>query len=441
MDQQAQHILSVLEDAGYAAYCVGGCVRDTLMGRTPSDWDIATAARPEVVKSLFPHTVDTGLKHGTVTVLLDHRPYEVTTYRVEGAYHDSRRPDSVRFVDDIQADLARRDFTVNAMASSPTRGLCDPFGGQADIARRIIRCVGDARTRFTEDALRMLRAVRFAVTLGFTLEADTAAAICACAPRITHISAERIREELNKILLSADPKTGLVLLHQTGLLAQILPEVEACAGVAQHIKYHLYDVFTHTCIVVAHTPPTLPLRWAALLHDVGKPPCKITDEDGVDHFYGHAAKSVQMAREILTRLRFDNATRAAVLTLVEQHDCPIVEEKRAVKRAMRRVGEDWFLPLLALKRADCSGQNPAHTAERPAYYDRLEAMYHAIIADNEAFSLRDLAVNGHDMQALGFCGKEIGAVLDWLLADVLDHPEHNDRATLLALAAAFRDKN
>lgn len=409
------------------------------MGRTPGDWDIATSARPEHVKALFARTVDTGLKHGTVTVLMEGTPYEVTTYRTEGAYADSRHPDHVEFVDDIESDLSRRDFTVNAMAYHPRRGLLDPFGGQADLKDRCIRCVGDPATRFGEDALRMMRAVRFACVLGFAVEPGTQAAICACAPRIADISAERVRDELNKLLLSAKPSRGLRLLLDAGLLEWVLPEVYACVGVEQNIKYHRYDVFGHTCAVVDNVPPKLCVRYAALLHDTGKPRARATDADGVDHFRGHAVFSEELARTAMDRLRLDNHTKERVVRLVRHHDRVIEDNKKAVRRTLSKCGEDLFLDLLALKRGDCLGQNPEHTWHRLAVYDHIEQLYHEVLEAGEAFGVRDLAVNGNDLLAEGLRGRQIGDMLGALLQHVLDCPEDNTREILLDRVRAARD--
>lgn len=434
IDNGAAEIIETLEQAGYSAYCVGGCVRDGLMGRTPNDWDIATSALPAQMQPLFEKTVATGVEHGTITVLLHGSAYEVTAYRIDGEYCDHRHPEEVTFVENISGDLARRDFTVNAMAYHPKKGLLDLFGGQQDIQNHVLRCVGEPERRFTEDALRMLRAVRFAAQLGFSIHADTMRAIDSCGTLIGHVSAERIRDELVKLLLSNDSAGGLHLLEQSGLMAHILPELHACVGVEQHIKYHRFDVFEHTCEVVRNTPPDLSLRMAALLHDIGKPAAKTTDADGIDHFRGHADISAQLTEQILARLKFDNHTKDCVARLVKHHDREILPDKRAVKRAALKVGEDIFLPLLALKRADCLGQNLTHTAYRLNIYNEIERMYWQSKREHEAFGLRDLAVNGNDMKELGLTGSAIGDMLQTLLQHVIDHPAENKRAQLLSHA-------
>lgn len=433
LPNEVRSILHTLHANNYAAYAVGGCVRDSLLGREPLDWDITTAAKPEEIKRIFEKTIDTGIAHGTVTVRMNQKSFEVTTYRIDGEYADSRHPKQVTFTDSICDDLARRDFTVNAMAYNEENGLVDPFGGQADLEHKFIRCVGEPSVRFAEDALRILRAARFCAQLHFTVLPEVQQAMRLQAEGLRKVSAERIREELSKTVLAKQADCGLRLLFDSGVSDVILPELSRCFRTTQNIKYHLYDVGTHTMHVLMNTPKKLALRYAALFHDFGKPAKKTVDEDGTTHFKGHAEVSVELAENIMRRLKFDNKTADAVLRLVKYHDREIVPEKKPVKRAVLDVGEDIFLDLLHLKRGDALGQNLVYTKPRLALYDEIEQIYHRCREEQEAFSLRDLAVNGNDCIALGFCGKEIGALLRGLLEHVLEKPEDNKAEILLQM--------
>ncbi|MBE7048139.1 MAG: HD domain-containing protein [Ruminococcaceae bacterium] len=430
LPQHVQHIIYTLNSAGYGAYAVGGCVRDSLRGKIPADWDIATAAPPDIILTLFPKTIPTGLPHGTVTVLMDGIAYEVTTLRVDGVYEDHRRPEQVTFTDDITEDLSRRDFTMNAMAYHPDLGLIDPFGGRQDIEQKLIRCVGDPLLRFDEDALRMMRAVRFAAQTGFTIHQDILGAIERCASLITAVSAERIRDELMKILLSPRPEQ-VELLHETGLLVFIMPELDRCFFVEQNTRYHCYDVGHHIMVVLHHVPNSPVLRLAALLHDVGKPDRKTTDTEGVDHFRGHEISSAALADVILTRLRVDNNTKTKVIHLIRFHDRRMEETKVSVRRSVAAVGTEQFLDLLSLMRADTKGHHPEHIDNNLRHYDKLEDLYHEIIADDDALKIADLAINGHDVLDLGYQGKKIGTILNYVLEFVLEHPEQNEKSLLL----------
>lgn len=430
LPQDVIHILNTLNQAGYSAYAVGGCVRDMFLNRTPQDWDVTTAAPPEVILSAFAKTVPTGLKHGTVTVVLGGGQYEVTTFRVDGVYADHRKPETVTFTDDICADLSRRDFTMNAMSYHPQTGLVDPFGGREDIEKKLIRCVGDPLIRFDEDALRMLRALRFSAQTGFAIDGKILDAISELAPLLSAVSGERIRDELMKILLT-DRLSVFDIMHQTGLLAVILPEFDRCFGVEQKIKYHIYDVAHHILKVTENVPKEPVLRLAALLHDVGKPEKKTTDENGVDHFKGHDKAGVLLAEDVLSRLRLDNQTKEQVQKLIAYHDRRPAETKVSVRRMVGSLGAELFPALLAIKRADTMGQNPSLFAERMAYLDTLEALYEEIMADGDALTVSDLSINGHDVMALGYQGKEVGAALQKALERVLEHPESNQREELL----------
>ncbi len=431
LPEDVLYIIHTLQEAGWPAYAVGGCVRDCLRGREPADWDIATAALPEQTAALFPRTVPTGIRHGTVTVLAGKNAYEVTTLRVDGVYEDHRRPEQVHFTADIVQDLSRRDFTMNAMAYHPDTGLIDPFDGRGDIARGLIRCVGDPLVRFDEDALRMLRAVRFAAQTGFVVSEDIIRAMTARAELICAVSAERIRDELMKILLSDRPQ-ALERLREAGLLALILPELDRCFSVAQHSKYHCYDVGHHIMEVVRHVPPEPALRLAALLHDIGKPDKKTTDPDGTDHFKGHEAVSAALAEQILTRLRLDNRTKEEVLQLIRFHDRRMAETKASVRRAISAVGADMFPRLLCLMRADAMGQHPDRLADSLRHYEAVEALRSEIMAEGDALQLSDLAIDGRDLLELGYRGPAIGAALSRALDFVLEHPEQNEKALLLS---------
>ena len=426
--------LSMLEDAGYEAFIVGGCVRDALRGITPKDYDITTSALPEETKSVFRdyRVIETGIQHGTVTVMMDGMPLEITTYRTEGTYSDNRHPDSVSFTTSLREDVARRDFTMNAIAYSPVRGLIDHFGGAEDIRGGIIRCVGDPDTRFREDALRMMRGIRFASALGFAIEENTAAAIRENKERISAVSAERIRVELTKLLCGANVKN--VLMDWWDVLGVVIPEILPMHGFDQRTPYHIYDVWEHTAVAVSETPPVTHLRLSALLHDIGKPPSFFTDEKGVGHFYGHPAVSEKMAEEILARLKYDNVTRRRVVTLVREHDRIIEPTETAVKRALFRLTPEVFFNLLIIKRADNLAQSPNYR-DRLATYDRIESMAQDILERNECVSVATLAVNGGDLIAIGMKpGKEIGEMLSLLLEQVIRGDLANDRDELLTYA-------
>lgn len=425
------YILNTLNEAGFSAFAVGGCVRDSLRGKNPDDWDITTAAKPEQVMGLFPRTVPTGLQHGTVTVLVNKNAFEVTTFRVDGEYSDHRRPEQVAFTDDVTEDLSRRDFTMNAMAYHPETGLVDPFGGQKDMEAGLIRCVGDPMVRFDEDALRMMRAVRFAAKTGFCIDKAILTAMQAQKNLILAVSAERIRDELLKTLCSDRPEM-IEILYDTGILALILPEVDRCFSVAQHSKYHIYDVGHHILEVVRNVENKQVLRLAALLHDIGKPDMKTTDEAGFDHFKHHDEKSVALSDNILTRLRLDNHTKETVLRLIRHHDRRMAATKVSVRRAVSRVGADLFPDLLSLMRADAKGQEPVHGKESLLHYDVVEQLFCEIVAEGNALSVKDLAISGHDLMALGFSGPQVGATLKAALEFVLEHPEQNEKEILLS---------
>ena len=427
-----QFCIHSLESAGYATYAVGGCVRDSLLGLNPNDYDLCTAATPEAICQVFADfpLVKAGQKHGTIGVVLEGAVYEITTFRTEGDYADSRHPGWVAFVPNVDQDLARRDFTVNAMAYSPTRGFADPFGGQADLQQGILRAVGDAPLRFTEDALRILRGVRFSVKYGLTPEPMTLEAMVSLSPRLENIAAERIFDELCKLLplLKAED-----LLTFAPILGQIIPELAATLGFQQHNVHHIYDIFTHTAHVVESITPSLPLRWAALLHDIGKVATFTMGEDGPGHFYGHAAKSEELADAILRRLKAPNALRQQVTQLIGLHMTLIVQEPKVVRRWMGRLGSETMELLLQLQEADMESTGTAQAADRNRIVLLRNAMAQ-VQAENACLTLKDLAINGHDLMALGYAGRDIGTTLQRLLEQVLDETLPNEKNALLNAA-------
>ena len=435
LPSQVNTALTLLEEAGHEAYVVGGAVRDLLCGAEIHDWDIATSALPEETEAVFSGfpVLETGLKHGTVTVLLDGMPLEITTYRVEGAYSDHRRPDSVSFTSDLREDLARRDFTVNAMAFHPRRGLADPFGGAEDLRAGLIRCVGGPDRRFKEDALRLLRALRFAAVFGMEIEAATAAALHRNRALLSHVAAERICSELTRLLCGSH--VGMILEKYGDVLSVPMPEIGPLVGFDQRNPHHCFDAWGHTAAVVSAAPPEPALRWAALFHDLGKPACFTLDADGVGHFHGHAAKSRELAGNIMTRLRFDSATREQVLFLVEHHDDHLQPTEGAVKRAIQRFGAHDLMQLIALFRADALGHSPDTARERLAVCDALEELTGRLAGNGDRFTVKDLAVRGGDLLALGYEGPALGAALDALVEAVVFDGVENKKEVLLDFLA------
>ena len=434
MPEAIRAALERLEQAGYEAWLVGGCVRDRLMGRPVHDYDLTTSATPAEVEAVFAgeKVVKTGIAHGTVTVLLCGVPVEITTFRAESGYSDHRHPDAVSFTRSLRDDLARRDFTVNAVAMDARGALCDPFGGQADIRAGILRAVGDPAERFSEDALRILRALRFSSVLGFAIEENTAAAFAQLRGQLAYVSAERIYTELTKLLCGGNVRA--VLMNYIDTLGEVLPELLPMRGFDQRNYHHVYDVLEHTARVVEGVPALPHLRWAALFHDAGKPACFTLDAKGVGHFYGHAEVSRTLAEGALRRLKADNATREAADLLIHWHDVPVEPTAPAVRRMLRKLGEAGFRDLLALKRADNLAQNPAYQ-DRLKTYDALEALAEQILAENQAFRLKDLAINGEDLLALGMApGPAMGQLLNRLLDEVVSDRLPNDREALLAAA-------
>lgn len=437
LPETVKEIIARLNARGHEAYAVGGCVRDSVMGVEPEDWDVTTSATPGEVKACFERVVETGAAHGTVTVNYGGMPVEVTTFRVDGAYSDSRHPDSVTFTRCLEDDLARRDFTINAMAFHPRSGIVDPFGGQGDIRRKCVRCVGDAHMRFEEDALRILRALRFASALGFTLDAGTAEALCLRRGSLTRIAAERVQSELNKLLCGKAVRP--VMEAYAGVIGVVLPEILPCVGFEQHSVYHCYDVYGHTLRALEQVDPQKKLRLAVLLHDIGKPASFTMDKDGRGHFYGHAHQSVALAQKILSRLKYDNATQNRVLTLVKYHDADIQPEKPSVKRWMRLIGAEAFEQTLEVMRADALAQQAQSGRKRLERIAQVKAACEAVLANGECYELSGLALKGGDLLEAGIAeGPALGGLLVGLLERVIDGELPNEREALLQAAKGYK---
>lgn len=431
LPDKVHHIINTLEEAGYEAYAVGGCVRDSILGREPDDWDITTSAKPEEIKRLFPRTVDTGIKHGTVTVLLGGEGFEVTTYRIDGVYEDGRHPSEVTFTASLKEDLRRRDFTINAMAYNARSGLVDLYGGLADMENRVIRCVGNAGERFDEDALRMLRAVRFSAQLAYRIEEATGEAVKALAPNLQKISAERIQVELVKLVTSPNPDY-LRTAYELGITAQILPEFDLCMETPQRHKHHCYDVGEHILHSMIGVGPDKVMRLGMLFHDIGKPQTLTIDPDGTTHNKRHPYEGEKITRKVMRRLKFDNDTTDKVTKLVLYHDYDIAPTEAGVRRAINRMGEDIFAMIFAVRRADIAAQSDYMREEKLAKVAYIEKLYSEIMARKDAVTLKDLAISGNDLIAEGMPpGRQIGETLSALLERVLDDPSLNKREILL----------
>lgn len=430
LPEDVKKIIEIIEKAGYEAYAVGGCVRDSLLLRNPNDWDITTSAKPEKVKELFKKTIDTGIEHGTVTVMMHHVGYEVTTYRIDGEYEDARHPKNVTFTSNLIEDLKRRDFTINAMAYNDRSGIVDAFDGISDLEKGIIRAVGNPRERFDEDALRMMRAVRFSAQLGYSIEEDTKKAIQELSINLQKISAERIQVELVKLVSSNHPEK-MRDLYETGITAVILPEFDKAMVTAQNNPHHCYTVGEHIIQSMAASDADKNIRLAMLYHDIGKPACLTTDEKGIDHFYGHPEVSGQICKASLRKLKFDNDTIHTVVQLVTHHDYQILPEKKYVRRAMNRIGKDIFPLLLKVKQADLHAQSTYQREEKQEKLDEICALYKEIVQENECVDLKGLAVTGSDLIAWGMKpGRELGEMLSQLLAIVIDDPGKNRKEAL-----------
>ncbi|MEG0354155.1 MAG: CCA tRNA nucleotidyltransferase [Lachnospiraceae bacterium] len=431
LPEKVNHIIKTIQAAGYEAYAVGGCIRDSILGRMPEDWDITTSAMPMQVKELFYRTFDTGIEHGTVTVVLEKESFEVTTYRIDGEYEDNRHPKEVTFTRNLMEDLLRRDFTMNAMAYNEETGLVDGFSGRKDLENQVIRCVGNAAERFGEDALRMLRGVRFAAQLGFTMESETKVAIQALAPTLSCISAERIQMELIKMLVSPRPEM-LEMAYELGITKVILPEFDDMMETEQETKHHQYNVGEHTLESMKAISADKVLRLTMLLHDVGKPVMKTVDSFGVAHFKGHDLKSEELAKRILRRLKMDNDTTEKVCHLVRYHDYRMPAKPVYVRRAMNKIGKELFPAYLEVRKADLAAQSDYLRKEKEENIRGVEACYLEILEKQQCVSLKELAVSGRDLIEVGMSpGAKLGEMLQQLLEKVIEEPDRNQKEALL----------
>lgn len=439
---KAKYIIDTLENAGYEAYVVGGCVRDSILGRVPQDWDITTSALPLQVKELFRRTIDTGLQHGTVTIMQGEEGFEVTTYRIDGEYEDGRHPKDVTFTPNLEEDLLRRDFTINAMAYNDRRGLVDLYDGIGDIERKTIKCVGSPMARFGEDALRMLRAVRFSAQLGYTIEPETRDAITKLAGTLEKISAERIRTELVKLLVSDNP-FELREAYETGMTAVFLPEFDRAIETEQNHPHHCYSVGEHILHSIEMVEAEPVLRIAMLLHDIGKPETLTVDEQGITHFHGHPAVGENIAKTILRRLKFDNDTIDKVSRLVRYHDYATGKhpDEKMIRRAVHKLGDDIFPMFLQVSRADIMAQSTYKREEKLEIVDAWGDMYAKIKSEDQCVNLKMLKINGRGLIEMGVKpGPSLGGILDALLEEVLDDPAKNDETWLKNRAQELIEK-
>ena len=446
LPDDVKYLINRLNRSGFEAYAVGGCVRDSLLGLHPNDWDITTDCPPERLKAVFVdlRLIETGLRHGTLTVLLKGTPYEVTTYRLDGAYTDHRRPDSVEFVSELRLDLERRDFTVNAMATCDGETVVDLFDGRLDLQKRLIRCVGDPYKRFGEDALRILRALRFASVYDFEIDPLTAKAASELKSTLVNVSEERIFVELKKLLCGKGAER--ILLDHSDIIFQILPELEPMKNCAQNNPHHAYDVWTHTVKALASAPQDSVYRLAMLFHDAGKPQAKYTGLEGHDHFKYHQIYSVGIAGKCLARLKSDNDTVRRVERLIKEHDLRIPATEKAVRKQLARLSENGFLELFPVFKSDLAAQHPDYIPNKLRRVEALEALTRKVIAQKNCLSVKDLSVNGGDMRALGITGAATGEVLKLLLDEVVkgylpnEKPALSERATNLFRAVVGQSK-
>ena len=429
--------ITALENAGYAAYAVGGCVRDACLGLTPHDYDLCTSALPLQTEEVFRNyrLVLAGEKHGTVTVITEGGPVEITTFRTEGGYRDNRHPDWVKFVPDVEGDLARRDYTVNAMAYSPTRGFADPFGGREDLKNHILRAVGEPEARFREDSLRILRGVRFAARFGLVPEETTREAMLSQAQLMENLARERVHDELCKLLLMAKAED---LTRFAPILAAVIPELAPMIGFDQHSPHHAYDLFTHTAHVVEGVPAQLPLRWAALLHDTGKVTTFTRDAAGRGHFYGHAKESARIAEDVLRRLKAPAALRETAVTLIGKHMTRLQPDRKLLRRQVSRLGFPMVDALFALQKADMGSKGTGED-DGQEVFAQVRELLEQLRREDACLSLKDLAVKGDDLMAMGFQGREIGACLNALLEQVVEERLPNEKNALLACAAEMKE--
>lgn len=434
LPRDVNYIIETLYSNGYEAYAVGGCVRDTLLGRTPKDWDITTSAKPEEVKALFNHTIDTGILHGTVTVMLNHEGYEVTTYRIDGEYEDARHPKEVTFTANLVEDLKRRDFTINAMAYNHKVGIVDEFDGVKDLENKIIRCVGNPMDRFSEDALRMLRAVRFAAQLGFSIEDKTQEAVKALAPTIKKVSAERIQVELVKLVTSEHPDE-MRTVYELGLTKIFMPEFDTMMETKQLNKHHMYTVGEHSIQSMLNIRADKVLRLTMLLHDVGKPQCRSTGEDGQEHYYNHPKVGADISKDILKRLKFDNDTIDRCYKLILYHDDRPAMTQRSIRKSISKIGLQQYPSLFEVKYADTMAQSMYKRDEKLNYLEEYKAIFKDIIDSGQCVEKKSLAIGGKELMEIGMKpGKEMGLVLEKLYEKVLEEPEMNTEENLIEYA-------
>lgn len=439
--KKAEQILQTLHGSGFEAYAVGGCVRDSILGRKPEDWDITTSASPQQVKALFARTIDTGIEHGTVTVVLEHESFEVTTYRIDGVYADCRHPKEVVFTSNLAEDLKRRDFTINAMAYSHESGLVDEFGGLQDLENKVVRCVGNPSERFAEDALRMMRAVRFAAQLGFSVDEHTKTAIRQMAENLNHISAERIQTELVKLLVSPNPH-WIRIAYECGVTAVIMPEFDRIMMQRQNNPHHAYTTGEHTLHALQNVPPDKMLRLTMLFHDMGKPEVFTTDENGKDHFRGHAAYSEKIAGKVMKALKFDNETLRTVCSLVRNHSRYPQTTDRDVRVCAYQMGPELFDSYLLVKQADIMAHHPDVVPDKLVYLEEIKKIWQEIKQRGDCLSLKELKLTGKDLLEDGMKpGPAVGELLQELLQNVLESPVNNDREYLLAKSRELRSEH
>lgn len=435
INNKIEKAILLLNDNGFKAYLVGGFVRDMIMNKQSHDIDITTDATPEQIIEVFHNykTIETGIKHATVTVIFESLILEITTFRIDSNYSDGRHPDEVKFSLKLTEDLKRRDFTINAIAYHPQEGIIDTFNGIDDIESGVIKCVGEPIERFQEDALRILRALRFSATLGFEIEEKTSKALAQSRSLLKNISKERIFAEFSKLICGKNAKN--IITYQLNTIKIFLPKFEHLQNFDQHNPHHCYDVLIHTGVVLDNIPPILHLRLAALFHDIAKPECFSLDEVGIGHFYSHASRSAEIAKEILTDLRCDNITKEKVIKLVKVHDTPIEVNESFIKKRLSRLGSEMFFDLIKLQRADNLGLAPKYHY-RQKTYDEIEKIANNIIEQNQCFSLKHLRVNGNDLISLGINGKDIGNMLNLVLNKVIDDEIENDKTKLIDFVKA-----
>lgn len=434
-------IIDILNKNGFEAFVVGGCVRDSIIGLTPHDWDICTNAKPEEIKNCFSNfnTFDSGLKHGTISIVIDSEVFEVTTYRIDGAYSDNRRPDSVTFTSDITKDLARRDFTVNAMAYNEQYGLLDPYGGRNDLSEKIIRCVGNSDFRFNEDALRIIRALRFASVYDFVIENETSESISKNADLLKNIAVERISVEFNKLLCGNGAEE--ILNNYRDVIAVFIPEIKPMFDYSQHTKHHNRDLWRHTTYSVKSIDKMPLLRMSMLLHDIGKPKACKRDEDGTCHFKGHPKYSAEIAETILRRLKYPTNFIETCVTLIKYHDVRFNGSKRQLRHVMNAIGDKNVELLLKIQRADIMAQSDYKHKEKLEKLNLACRVYEEILADKDCFTLKQLEINGNDIKKLGVTeGVKIGKILKMLLSLVIEDKLENEKSALLNKAEEIRDE-